>query len=57
MTQETRLSEWAADIRAIKDTKLTPEHKRRAFNHLQGIVAFNNIAFYTGFLFSFLDPS
>ena len=57
MTQKTRLSEWAADIRAIKDTKLTPEHKRRAFNHLQDLVAFNNIAFYTGFLFSFLDAS
>ena len=57
MTQETRLSEWAADIRAINDTKLTPEHKRRAFNHLQDLVAFNNIAFYTGFLFSFLDAS
>ena len=57
MTQETRLSKWAADIRAIKDTKLTTEHKRRAFNHLQDIVSFNNVVFYTGFLFSFLDAS
>ena len=53
----TRLSKWAADIRAIKDTKLTPQHKRHAFQHLQGLVMFNNVLFYTGFFFSFLDAS
>jgi fatty acid desaturase len=56
MSQETRISKWAADIRAIK-TKLTPEHRRQAFTHLQYIVAFNNIIFYAGLLFSFLDAS
>ena len=34
----TRLSKWATDIRAIKDTKLTPEHKQRAFHHLESLV-------------------
>jgi fatty acid desaturase len=53
----TRLSKWATEIRAIKDTKLTPEHKRRALNHLEDIVTFNNIIFYTGLYFSFLDMS
>jgi fatty acid desaturase len=55
--KSTRLSKWAADIRAIKETKLTPVHKRHAFYHLQNIVAFNNVMFYTGFFFSFLDWS
>ena len=53
----TRLSKWAADIRAIKETKLTPEHKRRAFQHLESLVMFNNLLFYTGFFFSFLETS
>ena len=53
----TRLSKWAADIRAIKDTKLTPQHKRRAFQHLESLVMFNNVLFYTGFFFSFLETS
>ena len=57
MSQTTRLSKWAADIRAIKDTKLTPQHKRHAFQHLQGLVMLNNVLFYTGFFFSFLDAS
>jgi fatty acid desaturase len=56
-TPTTRLSKWAADIRAIKDATNTPEHKRQAMNHLQEIVAFNNAIFYTGFFFSFLDVS
>jgi fatty acid desaturase len=56
-TPDTRLSKWAADIRAIKDTKLTPEHQRQALIHLQDIVTFNNLMFYTGFFFSFLDMS
>jgi fatty acid desaturase len=56
-TPVTRLSKWAADIRAIKDTKLTPEHKRQSLVHLQDIVTFNNWMFYTGFFFSFLDVS
>ena len=37
-TQSTRLSKWADDIRAIKETKLTPAHKRGAFSHLQAFV-------------------
>ena len=53
----TRLSKWADDIRAIKETKLTPDHKRQAMTHLQEIVTFNNIIFYTGFYLSFLDPA
>ena len=57
MSNETRLSKWAADIRAIKETKLTPEHKRRAFQHLESLVMFNNIIFYTGLFFSFIDTS
>jgi len=56
-TPSTRLSKWATEIRAIKDTKLTPEHKRQALIHLQDIVTFNNVIFYTGFFFSFLDMS
>ncbi len=56
-TESTRLSKWADDIRAIKETKLTPAHKRQAFSHLQDIVTFNNWMFYTGFFFSFLDVS
>jgi fatty acid desaturase len=56
-TPTTRLSKWADDIRAIKDATNTPEHKRRAMNHLQEIVAFNNAVFYTGFFFSLLDVS
>jgi len=56
MSQETRLSKWAADIRAIKDN-ITPQHKRLAFKHLQDLVAFNNVIFYIGFFFSFLDAS
>ena len=55
--KSTRLSKWAADIRAIKETKLTTVHKLHAFYHLQDIVAFNNVMFYTGFFFSFLDWS
>lgn len=55
--KSTRLSKWAADIRAIKETKLTAVHKRHAFYHLRDIVAFNNVMFYTGFFFSFLDWS
>ena len=55
--KSTRLSKWAADIRAIKETKLTPAHKRCAFQHLESIVMFNNVLFYTGFFFSFLDVS
>ena len=51
----TRLSKWAADIREIKETKITPDDKRRAHVHLQDIVTFNNIIFYTGFYLSFLD--
>jgi len=57
MSNETRLSKWAADIRAIKETKLTPEHKRRAFQHLESLVMFNNTIFYTGLFFSFIDTS
>ena len=53
----TRLSKWAADIRAIKDTKLTSEHKRKAFHHLENIIGLNNLLFYTGLFFSFLDVS
>ena len=53
----TRLSKWAADIRAIKETKLTPEHKRKAFQHIEKIIALNNVLFYTGLFFSFLDVS
>jgi fatty acid desaturase len=53
----TRLSKWAADIRAIKDATNTPQHKRLAMNHLEEIVAFNNAIFYTGLFFSFLDVS
>ena len=41
-----RLSKWAADIRTIKETKLTPEHKRHAFQHLENIIALNNVLFY-----------
>jgi len=55
--RDTRLSKWAADIRAIKETKLTPEHKRQSVRHLENIIAFNNVLFYTGFFFSFLDVS
>ena len=53
----TRLSKWAADIRAIKETKLTPEHKQQSVRHLENIIVFNNVLFYTGFFFSFLDVS
>jgi fatty acid desaturase len=53
----TRLSKWATDIRAIKETKLTPEHKQQSVRHLENIIAFNNVLFYTGFFFSFLDVS
>ena len=53
----TRLSKWADDIRAIKETKLTPDHKRQGMTHLEEIVTFNNIIFYTGFYLSFLDPA
>jgi len=56
-TTTTRLSKWAADIRAIKENKLTPKDKRQAFQHLENIIAFNNVLFYTGFFFSFLDVS
>lgn len=55
--QTTRLSKWAADIRAIKETNLTHEHKRQAFQHIDNIISFNNIIFYTGLLFSYLDVS
>ena len=47
----TRLSKWAADIRAIKDTKLTPQHKRHAFQHLQCLVMFNNVFLHRILLF------
>jgi fatty acid desaturase len=53
---DTRLSKWAFDIREIKN-KLTANHKREALVHLQNIVTFNNVIFYTGFFFSFLDMS
>jgi fatty acid desaturase len=53
----TRLSKWANDIRLIKDTKLTLDHKRKAHRHLHNLVAFNNLIFYTGFFFSFLEAS
>lgn len=53
-SNSTRLGKWAADIRKIKEG-LTPQHKQRALSHLKGIVAFNNLIFYTGLLFSFLD--
>ena len=43
----TRLSKWAADIRAIKETKLAPEHKQPSVRHLENIIAFNNVLFYT----------
>jgi fatty acid desaturase len=51
----SRLSKWAADIRAIQQTKLTPETQERSFDHLHGIIRFNNVLFYFGLLFSFLD--
>lgn len=56
-TAPTRLSRWAADIRAIKETKLTPEHKQQSVQHLENIIKFNNMLFYTGLFFSFLDTS
>lgn len=55
---DTRLSKWAADIRQIRENITADETiKPRAFQHLQDIIAFNNVLFYTGFFFSFLDAS
>jgi len=56
-TVSTRLSKWAADIRAIKENKLSPEHKRQSIQHLENIISLNNLLFYTGFFFSYLDVS
>jgi hypothetical protein len=57
-TTDTRLSKWATDIRKIRENITADETiKLRAFRHLQGIISFNNVLFYTGFLFSFLDAS
>ena len=57
-TTDTPLSKWATDIRKIRENITADETiKLRAFRHLQGIIAFNNVLFYTGFLFSFLDAS
>jgi hypothetical protein len=52
----TRLSKWAADIRQIQINITKDETiKSRAYQHLHDIVALNNVLFYTGFFFSFLD--
>ena len=54
----TRISKWAAEIRQIRENITADDTvKSRAFNHLQDIVHFNNMMFYTGFFFSFLSPS
>ena len=54
----TRISKWAAEIRQIRENITADDTvKSRAFNHLQDIVHFNNMMFYTGFFFSFLDAS
>ena len=54
----TRLSKWAADIRKIRQN-ITSDGavKPRAFQHLRRIITCNNVLFYTGFFFSFLDAS
>lgn len=56
---DTRLSKWAAEIRQIRQKIAADDTiKVRAFRHLQDIIAFNNVLFYTGFFFSlFLDAS
>ena len=54
--KNTRLSKWATEIREIRD-KLGEDKtmKHKSLNHLQGIVTFNSMLFYTGFFFSFMD--
>ena len=62
MQQTTRLQKWANDIRQLRSTKqqLQPcNHDgiitRNATIHLEKIIAFNNMLFYTGLFCSFMD--
>jgi fatty acid desaturase len=60
LQQTTRLQKWANDITQLRYTKLhSCNHDdsitRNATIHLEKIIAFNKILFYTGLFFSFLD--
>ena len=55
INNETILTKWSREIRQIKDKVVEDKTiKEKSLTHLQYIVNFNNIIFYTGFLFSFM---
>lgn len=55
-TNDTRLSKWAAEIRELRD-KISEDKtiKQKSMDHLNDIVTFNSMIFYTGFFFSFMN--
>lgn len=56
--RDKRFNKWAAEIREIREKIIEDTTiKQKSVNHLEKIIMFNNIIFYTGLFCSFLEYS